>query len=215
MAKVMIVPGLAVRDYADPAVRVLQHRGHDAELLDPPGWRGSDCDLGLYGRHLADRIDADGLTVDVLVGLSVGTQAAAVAAAESTCVERLLLVSPTVDPAARTRGRLLRAWLLGKEVGGPSLWTQQVPDWSRAGVGRIYAGFSSAVELLLEDVLPDVSAEVTLVHGELDPITSHHYVARLAADHDCRLLLLANGTHSWPMRDEQKFAGLIEELTAS
>ena len=58
-------------------------------------------DLAAYGRELGAEISAAGKPVDVLIGLSAGTQAAAVAAAATPLVRRLVLVSPTVDPESR------------------------------------------------------------------------------------------------------------------
>lgn len=120
MSRVLIVPGLAVRGYAEAAARQLCAEGHAAELLSAPAWQGVPDDLNEYGQQLADRIESEATPVDVLVGLSVGTQAAAVAASRTSWVENLLLVSPTVDPQLRTRCRLIGAWLVRKEPGGPT-----------------------------------------------------------------------------------------------
>src|SRR6187397_1344793 len=57
MARVVVVPGLAVHAYAELPVRHLSDNGHAAKLLDPPGWRGVDHDLERYGRNLAADID--------------------------------------------------------------------------------------------------------------------------------------------------------------
>jgi hypothetical protein len=80
MARVIVVPGLAVRAYAELPVRHLRDNGHDAKLLEPPAWRGVHHDLERYGRKLAADIDHHGALVDVLIGLSAGTQAVTVAA---------------------------------------------------------------------------------------------------------------------------------------
>jgi pimeloyl-ACP methyl ester carboxylesterase len=69
--------------------------------VQPPAWRGVEHDLERYGRNLAADIDRGGAPVDVLIGLSAGTQAAAVAASGTDLVKRLVLVSPTIDPAYR------------------------------------------------------------------------------------------------------------------
>jgi hypothetical protein len=61
MARVLVVPGLAVRAYAEPPVQHLRDNGHNATLLKPPAWRGVDHDLERYGRHLAADIDSDGV----------------------------------------------------------------------------------------------------------------------------------------------------------
>jgi pimeloyl-ACP methyl ester carboxylesterase len=74
----------------------------DARLLQPPAWRGVEHDLERYVRNLAADIDRAGAPVDVLIGLSAGTQAAAVTASGTDLVQRLVLVSPTIDPAYRS-----------------------------------------------------------------------------------------------------------------
>lgn len=211
MASIMIIPGLAVRGYATRTADDLNEAGHSARLLDPPAWRTMPDRLIPYGRRAAAELERDGEPVDLMIGLSVGTQAAAVAAATTPLVRRLLLISPTVDPALRSRRRLFGTFLFGGEPEGPGL-DQQVPDWSRAGIARIYRGFESAIGLHLEDVLPDVVAEITIVHTELDTLGSHDYAASLAADHGGRLVIIPGASHSWPTGDGAGFPGLLKEL---
>ena len=59
-ARVIVVPGLAVREYAELPVQHLRDNGYDATLLQPPAWRGAEHDLERYGRNLAAEIDRDG-----------------------------------------------------------------------------------------------------------------------------------------------------------
>src|SRR5205823_14713028 len=104
-------------------------------LLPAPGWRGVEDDVERYGRALGADIDRAGAPVSVLVGLSIGTQAAAVAAASTSLVERLVLVSPTIDPQYRTP---LKQFVVFAK-GNPHerfRTVRQVPDWSRAGPVR-------------------------------------------------------------------------------
>jgi len=77
--RVVIVPGLAVRRYLRPARAALRRRGIDADLTPAPGQPGEHCDLSAFGRSLGEQLR--GRPVDLLVGQSVGAQAAAVAAA--------------------------------------------------------------------------------------------------------------------------------------
>ena len=131
MSSVWIVPGLAVHRYAIPAADALRRKGHDVRLVEPPGWPGRPAELDRFGEALAAEIadtvggaarealaaeiaDTVG-DVDLLVGLSVGGQAAAVAAATTPGIRRLLLVSPTIDPDHRTRRALLAGWLRGED----------------------------------------------------------------------------------------------------
>ena len=208
-----MVPGLAVQGYARVAVTALSDAGFDAELMDPPAWRGVPAELDAYGRQLGQRLREHDHPTAVLVGLSVGTQAAAVAAAAAgDQVRQLLLVSPTVDPSKRHRWRLLSAWLHGEDHRDSPPLRGQIRDWRHAGVSRIYRGLTSAVRVRLEDVLPDVTAQITVVHAEADRLTAHPYAVRLAEENDARLLLAPDAPHSWPTGDAERFVTLISEL---
>lgn len=208
---VMIMPGLAVRGYALDMAATLAGAGHPTRLLDPVTWRSVPDRLTEYGEQAAADLERDDETVDLLVGLSLGTQAAAVTAAETRRVRRLLLISPTVDPALRTHRRLLGAFLASGEPRGPGLG-QQVPDWSRAGPARIARGFDSAIRLKLEDVLPRIEVPIMIVHCEHDTLGSHGYAAALAADHGAELLVVPGAGHSWPADDAAAFLRLVTEL---
>ena len=179
LARVIVVPGLAVHSYAEPPVQHLRDNGYDARLLSPPAWRNVDHDLERYGHNLAADIDREGAAVDVLVGLSVGTQAAAVAASSTDLVKRLVLVSPTIDPAYRSVIKQSLVFVRG-DPHDKAGYLSHLPDWSRAGVIRIFRGFASAIALHLEDILPKVQAAVTIIHTEYDPLTTHAYAASLA-----------------------------------
>jgi hypothetical protein len=212
MARVIVVPGLAVHAYAELPVRHLSDNGHAAKLLDPPGWRGVDHDLERYGRKLAADIDDDGAPVDVLIGLSVGTQAATLAASLTSLVRHLVLVSPTVDPAYRSMIKQATVFFLRGDPHDKAAFLSQIPDWSRAGIRRIYRGFASAIALPIEDVLPGVRAQVTIIHTEYDLLTTHAYAAWLAETNGARLVLMPGVSHSWPKADSARFLRFIDEL---
>ena len=94
MARVLVVPGAALRSYAQPAVDELRRRDIDAVLLAAPGEPGQPAHLDEYGRALADRISAEE-PVDLMIGLSVGAQVVAVAAAVSS----MAALQPQTAPA--------------------------------------------------------------------------------------------------------------------
>ncbi|MFC7623777.1 alpha/beta fold hydrolase [Microlunatus sp. GCM10028923] len=208
---VMIMPGLAVRGYALDTAATLAGAGHPTRLLDPVTWRSVPDRLTDYGTRVAAELDRDGEDVDLLVGLSIGTQAAAVAAAATRRVRRLLLISPTVDPALRSRRRLFGKFLSGGEPRGPGL-AEQIADWSRAGPARIAHGFDSSIPLKLEDLLPRIEVPTMIVHSEHDSLGSHGYAAALAADHGAELLIVPGAGHSWPAGDSAAFLRLVTEL---
>jgi hypothetical protein len=209
MSRVVIVPGLAVRRYVLPAAEALRDRGVDACLLSAPGSPEAPADLHMYGRQLRARLDR--APADLLVGLSVGAQAAAVAATNGGA-RRLMLVSPTVDPAARRPARLLGRFVAGSRLEPTRLGVEQAPDWARAGPRRLRAVERSALALRIEDVLPASRSSLSVVHAEHDAITSHAYAAALAGDHDGRLVVVPRATHSWPYGDPARFADLVETV---
>jgi pimeloyl-ACP methyl ester carboxylesterase len=87
-----------------------------------------------------------------------------------------------------------------------------VPDWLRAGAVRIIRCFRSAIALPPENVLPRVSAEVTIIHTEYDVLTSHAYAAALAADNGTQRVLMPGASHTWPKDDPPGFLRFIDGL---
>jgi pimeloyl-ACP methyl ester carboxylesterase len=216
MARILIVPGLAVRSYAKPAAEALLRDGHDVSLLAAPAWRQSRTDPGDYGRMLAGQLDERAETVDLVVGLSVGTQVAAAAAAGTDRISRLLLISPTVDPIHRTFRKLTARWLKGDTEGDEERSGIQLHfgDWAQAGPRRIAAGFLAALSTApLEEVLPRASADVMMVHAEYDVLSTPAWVRSLAID-DEHYRSMEHAPHSWPVDDEARFAVYVKELLA-
>jgi pimeloyl-ACP methyl ester carboxylesterase len=212
VSRVLIVPGAGVRGYVKPVADAVRGRGVDVELLPAPGLGGGPGDLRRYGEALGDRLRA-GPSVDLLVGLSVGAQAAAVAAAGAGGrVAQLVLVSPTVDPAARSVHGLLARWLAAGRREPARLLLDQAPDWRRAGARSLARVVRSALTVRIEDEALGGAGRLTVVHAEHDRITSHSYAAALAAAHSGRLLVVPGAMHSWPYRDAGRFADTVEEL---
>jgi hypothetical protein len=57
MARVLIIPGLAVQRYARPGVHAISAFGHDVSLLPAPAWRATSNDLTVYGRDVGAEIE--------------------------------------------------------------------------------------------------------------------------------------------------------------
>jgi pimeloyl-ACP methyl ester carboxylesterase len=129
----------------------------------------------------------------------------------TSLVKRLVLVSPTIDPAYRSMIKQSFVFVRG-DPHDKSAFYRHLPDWSRAGIPRIVRGFASAIRLHLEDMLPKVLAEITIIHTEYDPLTTHAYAAQLAETAGARLLLMPGVSHSWPQEDSARFLRFINEL---
>jgi hypothetical protein len=63
--RVIVVPGPAVRRYAEEPVERLRQAGYDADLRPGLSWRGLPVDIADYGRAPGAEISAAGEPVDV------------------------------------------------------------------------------------------------------------------------------------------------------
>lgn len=214
MAYVIMVPGLAVRRYLEPSAECLRSAGHDVDLLPPIGWRSEGTDLYAYAHRIARHARAHG-PVDLLIGLSVGTQSATLAAAETTAVRRLLLVSPTIDPSRRTTAAALRVWARGEQHPDSPRLSMQAQDWIHATPAGIYRSLQSAITIRLEDELPRAATAgrpLTVVHGDTDQISPLPFATDIADRAGARLFVLPDAPHSWPIGDGGRFVELVAEL---
>ncbi|QGN33532.1 alpha/beta fold hydrolase [Microlunatus sp. Gsoil 973] len=215
MAYVIMVPGLAVRNYLRPSADCLRSHGHDVDLLPPIGWRSVGTDLTDYAQRIA-RHAVDHGPADLLIGLSIGTQAATLAAIATPAVRRLLLVSPTLDPARRSTAAALRAWAGGEDHRNSPRLSLQAHDWTNAGPGGIYQGLQSAIKVPLETELPRAAEgrPVTVVHADTDLLSPLPFAADIAQRAGARLLVIPDAPHSWPIGDDDRFVALVARLVS-
>lgn len=216
MAYVIMVPGLAVRSYLQPAAESLRSAGHDVDLLPPIGWRSQGTDLHAYAHRIARHARVHG-PADLLIGLSVGTQSAVLAAVETAAVRQLLIVSPTIDPSRRSTAAALRAWLRGEQHPDSPRLSMQAQDWIHAGPGGIYRSLQSAITVRLEDELPRAATAerpVTVLHGDTDQLSPLPFAVEVADRAGARLLIMPDAPHSWPIGDGGRFVELVAGLTS-
>lgn len=215
MAYVIMVPGLTVRGYLLASAARLRADGHQVDLLPPFGWPNSGTDLDAYADRIARHATAHG-PADLMIGLSVGTQAATLAAGRTPAVRRLLLISPTVDPARRSTMSALRAWAGGEDHPKAPGATDHARDWLRAGPWRIYRGLRSAIAMRLEDELPRAAdgRPVTVVHGEADQLSPLPFAVEVADRAGARMMIMPDAPHSWPFADGDRFSDLVGDLVS-
>ena len=154
---------------------------------DLPGHGRSDTpprvlDVPGYADALVAWMDAMGLPRALLVGNSLGAQVAArVAAAHPDRVAGLVLVGPTVDPAARSIGAQL--WRLLKDVPfeRPSLLFLELADMLRVGPARMLEMARVTLADRIEEVLPHVRVPALVVRGEHDALAPREWTARIAS----------------------------------
>ena len=92
-----------------PLAEALAQQGWQPVLLEPPAHgrsAGSRSNLPQFARaidYVAHRLQAQGRTVRLLAGHSLGANAAAYAASRGLAIERLVLLAPPASPRAYTR----------------------------------------------------------------------------------------------------------------
>jgi len=207
---VAVIPGVGVRRYLLPTVDAVRDRGWEVTLLPGLGQPAMASDLHLYADQIGPGLARGPL--DLLVGLSVGCQAAALVATRYRPSARLVLVGPTVDPACRSVPRLMARWVLAGTREPSDLLPRQAADWRDAGPRSLMRVVRSAVALRLEDMSLPRSVRTCVVHADSDLITSHEYAASLAATWGGQFVSVPHATHSWPYGDPDRFAGLMEQL---
>jgi pimeloyl-ACP methyl ester carboxylesterase len=218
-APVVFLPGLgASAATVLPTARLLDCP-RDLHLVDLPGLGGSDKpQTALDVDDLADivvswlRVLGDGPVA--LVGHSLGSQVAIdLAVRRPDLVERLALVSPTVDPAADTLAKQLARLALDGLREPPSLITLLARDYLRAGLGSVLDIGRAAVRDQVERKLPRLGTPTLVVRGGRDPLVPAAWadeVCRLVPH--ARLVVVPQATHAVPYSAPAELARALREF---
>ncbi|MFC0542359.1 alpha/beta fold hydrolase [Kutzneria chonburiensis] len=198
-ADVVVVPGLAVSRYLEPTVRRIEATGAGCEMVRLPT-SGPPVGIPEYAALVADLVRDREV---ILVGHSSGTQVAAMAARRAP-VARLVLGSPTIDPAYRSVPRVVARWLIDGRREPSSLGRVQFPEWRKAGMRRIAVLLRSMLRYPLEDLLADVSCPLVTVRGGRDPLCTSEWVSGLGGV----AVTLPGLPHAFPYLDPDAFANV-------
>ncbi|WP_063739365.1 alpha/beta fold hydrolase [Streptomyces iakyrus] len=211
--------GVSSREF-QPFLKVLGHR-HDAWTVDLPGFgasSGPPYPLGLraLADALADWLAAVDLDPVVLLGGSFGCQVAVDAAVRHPDrIAALVLVGPTLDPAARGFVRQLLRWMRNSPHERASMAALNLADYRDAGVRRIVGAFAESLRDRIEDKLPHIHAPALVVRGDHDRLVPQEWaeeVTRLLPAG--RLAVVAHVGHMVPYRRPQELAGLVTDFLA-
>lgn len=173
---VILVHGLGVSSrYMMPTARKLApHRTIYAPDLPGFGRSGRPpraLNLAELSDVLARWMELLGVDRAVMLANSIGCQIIVdLALRRPEMVERLVLVSPTVDKEARTVFRSFMRLLLDVPRERLSLGFIALLDYLRAGFGRTALTFGYAIQDELEERLPHVRQPALVVRGQHDPV---------------------------------------------
>ena len=215
--EVVAIPGLAVAEYLQPAVRELGAWTR-AHLVELPGFSGSGepphpMDVPQFTDALEQWLAASDLDRVVLVGHSSGTQVAArVAVLRPPSVRALVLASPTIDPAFRSVRRVMLAWRRNREFEPDSLDELHTPERQRAGWRRVAHALRVHLADALEDAVPDLPVPVLVLRGDQDRLCSESWARRLSESAPDGRFRSVPGAHSFPWTSPDAWSEPIERL---
>jgi pimeloyl-ACP methyl ester carboxylesterase len=206
---VVLLPGLVTASRSMvPLARALAGRGFHPWIPDPPGFGYSDkprrtLSLRDEATLIAQWLATAGCQPARLLGNSFGSQvAAAMAAGHPGMVDRLVLLSPTVDPALRRRLSWLpvpatlmldgyrphdrwRIDLLGRlhaAMGDDApLRLLNVAEYGCASLIRAISTVRIAVLEPMELALPDIAVPTLVIRADRDHLSSPDWAGRLVA----------------------------------
>ena len=120
----------------------------------------------------------------VVLGNSFGCQVAVeLAVRHPEHVRGLVLVGPTMDPAARTTSRQILRWLRDTAREDPLQLPILLRDIYDAGLHRVIGTLAHALRDPIEDKLPLVRVPVLVTRGELAVVPGPHNANYGAAHH--------------------------------
>lgn len=191
-------------------------------VVDPPGFGVSGepatrLDLAGQASTLASWLTAIGLERAVWVGHSFGSQIAAeLAVRRPEAVERLVLVSPTVDRSARSMGAQLARLLYDSAREPPGLLPLLAREYLKAGARTLLHIGRLALRDQIEKKLPAIEVPTLVVRGEKDPLVSARWaeeVTRLLPLG--RLVVIPGAPHAVPYAAPCALARALEEFCAA
>lgn len=175
----------ATTRYFRPLLHALEGRV-PAAAVDLPGIGPSSSphppsDIVAQADVVADWLRTTGRHPATLVGNSMGAQTAVeVAVRHPDLTERLVLIGPTMDPAARGPARQIGRLLVDATVERPSLIWLTLSDTFLTRRRDVRRYFVAALQHRIEERVALVPVPVLVVRGERDPIVPRRWARELA-----------------------------------
>jgi pimeloyl-ACP methyl ester carboxylesterase len=188
-------------------------------LVDLPGYGaspkpGHDVSLDEHVSALVDALELAGIENPMLIGHSWGCQVVTLLAhRHPDFSDRLVLLSPTINPARRGLWMqfidLLRAGLVEPvRVTAFAVYSYLF----RARLGYYLAQLPHMIDDPMEERLPRVTAKVLVVRGENDPIVPAEWATRVADLLPNGRVVTVPGAHAVMYTAAREIAALIKGL---
>jgi pimeloyl-ACP methyl ester carboxylesterase/membrane-associated phospholipid phosphatase len=183
---IILVHGVgATARYFVPLLQELAGRA-PAAAVELPGIGSSTSselprDVPQQADALAAWLRATGRHPAILVGNSMGAQTVVeVAIRHPELAERLVLIGPTMDPAARTPLRQIGRLLVDATVERPSLIAVTLSDSFLTKRRAVHRYLLAALDHHIEARVPLVTVPILVIRGSRDPVVPRRWARALA-----------------------------------
>lgn len=184
----VLVHGIGVSSrYFQPLAAELAHLGA-VYLVDLPGYGAApdprrDVTIAQHAAVLASLLRRSGLEGAVIVGHSWGCQVVSTLARDHPDVtDRIILMSPTMMPRARTFWRATRNLLQDAVREPPVVFGIAVTDYLvRCGLPYLLKQVPHMLQDAIETRVGTLRAKVLVVNGDRDPIVSPDWATDLSS----------------------------------
>jgi pimeloyl-ACP methyl ester carboxylesterase len=217
---IVLIHGLSSGRTLKPLIKALGSR-RPVYAPDLPGFGMSDApihplDVPGLAEALRRWMLDNRLAPAIVIGVSFGCEVAVdLAARHPASVERLALIGPTLDPSARTPGRLAMRWVRNTPRSRPRLAPTVVHDLIDAGPRRTVKTLRRALEDPMEEKLPDVSAPTLVIRPERDHLVPAAWTERVAEMiPDAELVVVPKTGHSIGPRTAARLTAVLVPFLA-
>jgi 2-hydroxy-6-oxonona-2,4-dienedioate hydrolase len=216
---VVLVHGIGVSGAYFVALATDLARDRPVLAPDLPGFGRSDRPADVPGIHeLADALlawlDAVHLPRATMVGNSMGCQVVVdLLVRHAARADGLVLISPTVDPRARTALRQAGRLAVDCVREPPELLAIVARDYAAFGARRFLLTGRSALADPIETKLPRLDVPALVIRGGRDPVVPQRWAEEAAAllPHG-RLETVPGAAHACHYTAPQAVAGLVRDL---
>lgn len=129
------------------------------------------------------------------------------------CIERAILVSPTMDPKARTIHQEAGRLLLDTPCEPPHFLPVLLREYVLAGIPRTIRTLQYAFEDLMEEHLPHVHVPTLVVRGSRDPIVPQDWVEKVnSLLPNSQLVVVQGAGHAVNFNSPDKLVRLVRSF---
>ena len=200
---VVLLPGLGASPATMLPLARLLPRDRAVHIVDLLAFREGERPPGTltlrqFAATAAAWLGVIGCDYAAWIGHSFGSQVAVQLAFDApSAVEKLSLISPTVDPRQRSIGRQLARLLVDSTREPPRLLSLLFRDYAGLGPRALLEIGRLAISDRVEEKLPSISAQVLVIRGSRDPLVPQRWGKTME---NClpqgQLVVIPGGTHA-------------------